>query len=63
MNLGQEIMERLTQIARCSQPGAGVTRMPFTPEHTAALELLRGWMQQAGLEVHLDDAGTLVGRP
>lgn len=55
-------MDRLAQLARCSQPGPGVTRMPFTAEHTAALELLRDWMQQAGLENHLDDAGTLVGR-
>jgi allantoate deiminase len=39
-----------------------VTRLPFTPEHRAALAVLTELMQQAGLAVHLDAAGTLIGR-
>ena len=62
MNLGEEIICRLADIARCSEPGPGVTRMPFTREHRDALSLLKRWMQKAQLEVFLDDAGTLVGR-
>lgn len=62
MKIGDEIFDRLEQISACSTPGTGVTRMPFTPEHDQALDLLRDWMEQAGLEVSLDDAGTLVGR-
>lgn len=54
--------ERLAQLARCSAPGPGVTRLPFTAEHRSALDLLQGWMRQAGLTVSLDAAGTLVGR-
>lgn len=54
--------ERLAAIAQVSAPGSGVTRLPFTPEHAQALEMLRGWMDAAGLTHHLDDAGTLVGR-
>ena len=61
-DIGDEIMRRLDQLAECSLPGPGVTRLPFTDEHRRALDLLRGWMQAAGLAVHMDDAGTLVGR-
>ena len=52
----------LDDLASLSEPGSGVTRLPFTAEHRAALELLAARMRQAGLSVTLDDAGTLVGR-
>ena len=52
----------LRELAAHSEPGAGVTRLPFTPEHRGALDLLRMRMEQAGLSVSLDDAGTLIGR-
>jgi len=52
----------LARLAACSAPGPGVTRLPFTPEHRAALKVLRALMRQAGLSVHLDAAGTLIGR-
>lgn len=54
--------ERLAALAELSMPGPGVTRLPFTPEHRAALDLLGGWMEGAGLDVRLDAAGTLIGR-
>lgn len=59
---GAEAARRLARLAECSESGPGVTRLPFTPEHRAALDLLTGWMQDAGLAATLDDAGTLVGR-
>ena len=30
----------LDRLADCSEPGPGVTRLPFTPEHRAALAVL-----------------------
>jgi allantoate deiminase len=62
MEWGAEAERRLTEIAACSETTDGVTRLPFTPEHAAANVLIRRWMEQAGLSVHLDAAGTLVGR-
>lgn len=59
---GEEAYKRLQEIAAVSAPGPGVTRLPFTGEHRKAIELLKSWMEQAGLSVHLDDAGTLIGR-
>lgn len=59
---GRRAEELLNALATCSETGPGVTRLPFTPEHRAALDLLRAAMEEAGLTVSLDDAGTLVGR-
>lgn len=59
---GKEAAARLEAIAAISEPGPGVTRLPYTQEHRRALELLESWMLEAGLSVTLDAAGTLVGR-
>ncbi|WP_420858349.1 M20 family metallo-hydrolase [Marivivens marinus] len=62
MNWGQCAQNRLSEIAACSVDATGVTRFPFTPQHAAALDVIRLWMSQAGLQIHMDAAGTLVGR-
>ncbi|MEC3860648.1 M20 family metallo-hydrolase [Mesobacterium sp. TK19101] len=62
MDWGREAEDRLNRIARCSLPGAGITRFPFTDEHRAALEEIKSWMLRAGMTTRLDAAATLVGR-
>lgn len=62
MNWGQRAQDRLSDITRCSVDEEGVTRFPFTSQHEAALDVIRSWMSQAGLQVHMDAAGTLIGR-
>lgn len=59
---GAVLMDRLETIARQSESGAGVTRLPFTDEHRRANLTIAGWMDQAGLDVRTDAAGTLIGR-
>lgn len=59
---GAVAQDWLARLARCSEAGPGVTRLPFTREHRAALEVLTELMQDAGLAVSLDAAGTLIGR-
>ncbi|MCC5965212.1 MAG: M20 family metallo-hydrolase [Natronohydrobacter sp.] len=59
---GATAQDWLVRLARCSEPGPGVTRLPFTPEHRTALVVLTDLMQQAELNVSLDAAGTLIGR-
>lgn len=59
---GQRAETLLNDLAACSEPGPGVTRLPFTPEHGAALDVLQRAMEAAGLTVSLDAAGTLIGR-
>lgn len=62
MNWGRYAQDRLSDIAKSSVDEIGVTRFPFTPEHKAALGVIQSWMAQAGLQVHMDAAGTLIGR-
>ncbi|ATX67988.1 allantoate deiminase [Roseinatronobacter bogoriensis subsp. barguzinensis] len=62
MDWGALAQDWLDRLAQCSEPGAGVTRLPFTPEHRKALVVLTELMEQAGLRVSLDAAGTLIGR-
>ena len=59
---GQRAEALLKDLSACSEPGPGVTRLPYTTQHRAALDILRAAMENAGLTVSLDDAGTLVGR-
>ncbi|WP_068109224.1 allantoate amidohydrolase [Tropicimonas marinistellae] len=62
LTIGERAAAMLAEAAAISEPGAGVTRLPFTPEHARANELIGGWMRSAGLKTHIDAAGTLIGR-
>jgi allantoate deiminase len=62
VNWGTLAATRLSEIATCSRPGPGVTRLPFGDEHRAALTHIEAWMKAAGMTVSLDAAGTLIGR-
>lgn len=57
-----ELIHRHGELAQISEPGPGVTRCFATPEHLQAIELLKGWMEEAGLETRVDPVGNLIGR-
>jgi allantoate deiminase len=61
MTYAEKARARLEAIANASTTSEGVTRLPWTREHHAALDHIKSWMNDAGLEVSLDAAGTLVG--
>ncbi len=61
-NRGAEAASWIDRLAKISEPGPGVTRMPFSEEHRRVLPLLTELMQAAGLDVTMDAAGTLIGR-
>lgn len=52
-------IEQLSEIGRTVQ--GGVSRLAFTREDMAGRALLRGWMQEAGLEPERDPVGNLIG--
>ena len=52
----------LDRLAALSEPGPGVTRLPFTEQHREAAALIEQRMRQAGLETRRDAAGTIIGR-
>ncbi len=57
------IEEHLNSLAKLGETqNGGVTRLSLDQNYLKALELLRGWMASAGLEVRLDPAGNLIGR-
>ncbi len=41
--------------------GGGVTRLALSDEDRAARDFLAGWMRDAGLDVRIDDVGTMTG--
>lgn len=55
-------MARLDELAACSADEGALTRLYLTPEHAAAIQLVKGWMEEAGMSTELDAAATLVGR-
>lgn len=55
-----QALDDLAQIGRLSN--GGVRRLAFTDEDRQGRELVKRWMQQAGLTVRLDAAGNLIGR-
>lgn len=59
---GAEAARMLDEAATISEPGPGVTRLPFTDEHARAADLIENWMNEAGLETRRDAAATVIGR-
>ncbi|MHA1164691.1 MAG: allantoate amidohydrolase [Alphaproteobacteria bacterium] len=59
---GAAIMERIDALARLSERPDGLARRCFTPEHRRANDLVGAWMQGAGMDVHEDAIGNIIGR-
>jgi allantoate deiminase len=59
-NRVQQRIDRLAQIGRISE--TGVCRLALSPEDREAVELVKGWMEEAGMTVRLDSFGNLIGR-
>ena len=62
----EEVTGRIAENLEClkrftATPGDGCTRLPFTKEARDAVNYLRGVMTEAGLEVHEDEAGNVIG--
>lgn len=60
---GERLWRRLMELGEVGkQPGGGVTRLSFTAEERQAKDLVASYMREAGLSVHEDAAGNLIGR-
>ena len=59
---GAEIMDRLEQLAACSEEPNALTRTFLTPPHKAAALLLQNWMEDAGMQAGFDPIGNMAGR-
>ena len=59
---GQALLDRLAELALCSDEPGALTRLYLSPAHRAAAVLVQGWMRQAGMRTEIDAAGSVVGR-
>ena len=58
----QRLQERIDRLARIGGSPQGVTRLAFTEADLSGRAYVTRLMQEAGLEVRVDDAGNLSGR-
>lgn len=59
---GDRLDQTLTQLAEIGKlPHGGVKRLAYSPEDIQAREYIQTLMQDAGMKVHIDAAGNLVG--
>jgi allantoate deiminase len=58
----EQVVDRCRLLARVSEEPERLTRRFATPAMQQANALVGGWMAEAGMAVHVDAAGNLVGR-
>jgi allantoate deiminase/N-carbamoyl-L-amino-acid hydrolase len=56
------IMAMADQLAKFSDQSAALTCAYLTPAHRATAQRIRDWMLAAGLQVHVDAVGNVIGR-
>jgi allantoate deiminase len=49
-------------LASISESGTDLTRVFLSPEHMQAADLIRSWMEEAGMTARMDAIGNVVGR-
>jgi hydantoinase/carbamoylase family amidase len=55
-------MAHLHELAGCTSEPGRLTRLYLTPAHRAAIDKVRGWMEEAGMTTEVDAAANVVGR-
>ena len=59
---GSRVLRRLDELAAIGAvPGGGITRIAFSTEERRAMDLVAGWMREAGLTVAFDSFGSMFG--
>ncbi|QRG70000.1 M20 family metallo-hydrolase [Brevibacillus choshinensis] len=56
----QKRIQELAQIGKLGE--TGVCRLALSSEDRAGVDLVRSWMEEAGLQTRIDDFGNLIGR-
>ncbi len=57
-----EILDRCDQLAKLTSMENGIERDYLSPQMAEAYKLTAGWLEDAGIATHIDQAGNLVGR-
>ncbi|WP_411504289.1 M20 family metallo-hydrolase [Brevibacillus centrosporus] len=56
----QKRIQELAQIGKIGE--TGICRLALSPEDRAGVDLVRSWMDEAGMQTRIDDFGNLIGR-
>jgi N-carbamoyl-L-amino-acid hydrolase len=60
---GDRLIESINRLAAIGRlPEGSIRRLAFTPEDLQARNLVRRWMEDAGMSVHTDAVGNIIGR-
>ena len=60
---GARLLDALARLAEIgATPDGGAERLAFTPEDGAGRDLVRSWMEEAGLRVRVDGIGNVIAR-
>ncbi|MFD2367698.1 allantoate amidohydrolase [Pseudoduganella sp. GCM10020061] len=62
LEFGPRLMRQLEEIGAWSDEQDGLTCAYMTPAHRRTAQQIGQWMQDAGMAVHTEDAGNVVGR-
>ncbi|GAB2868020.1 hypothetical protein GCM10027277_41500 [Pseudoduganella ginsengisoli] len=62
LEFGPTIMQWSEDLAQWSDEDGGLTCAYMTDAHRKSAEQLATWMREAGMQVHIDDVGNVVGR-
>ena len=62
LEFGPRIMRQLEEIGAWSDSDEGLTCAYMTPAHRRTAQQIAQWMEEAGMSVHMDDVGNVVGR-
>jgi len=62
LRFGPQIMARADELAAITEDAPRLTRTYLTAQHREAGERIAGWMREAGMSVHWDALGNVIGR-
>ena len=62
LRFGPQIMARADELAAVTEEAPRLTRTYLTAQHRQAGERIAAWMREAGMSVHWDALGNVVGR-
>ncbi len=62
LRFGPQIMARADELAAITEEAPRLTRTYLTAQHRQAGERIEAWMREAGMSVHWDALGNVVGR-
>jgi allantoate deiminase len=59
---GTPVVARLSELAAITDTPGRLTRLYLSKAHVKAIDIVSAWMRDAGMRVHVDSVGNVIGR-